>query len=513
MIAARLWEIRADTAAQLSLAHQLFGDVPMIGRFENFLRQYPSGVLFSQQQLYVAQRLLVDHARDGTMGDAFTFDDGVALSMLIVHAPDIIDHAHPGLRKGAASLVEAVAFTIQAGAFDRRPQLMHELARMYEIFYRRARDDERAVQFLDLWATEDTRLSLEQQLAGGFGYRAKAMAPEGQPPRLPSSITPPILRETRLSSAEPALLEALSATRAWYQEQFGSEGEQDIVDVAWEVQPFLRRPFLTLASGEVVQCSPSAATDWIGAGVYDRLRESAKRRKSDAHDTLSMFGEIYGDLVEDYCLDLVRSVLPTDKVHGEQSYGRGGGLKTSDIAIDLGPDLILVEVRAGFLSPWFRTAGRVDEFETQLERLVYTKLDQLQRVVADLKSGLAAIEGVDTSKVVRIWPILITADLMVSDMLWQLIDDRIPAVLREAPAQRLLIGGIEDLEWMVGLVERGHDLVAVLDGRLRGGFGNLEFKRWVQEIEPEGATPSFVEANWERTVKTMEDALGFSRRP
>src|SRR5205823_10677615 len=138
-------------------------------------------------------------------------------------------------------------------------------------------------------------------------------------------------------------------------------------------------------------------------------------------------------------------------------------------AIALGDDLFLIEVRSGYLSPHFRTSGDVNEFETQLNRLVVKKLDQLAARIEDLISGAATVPGVDIAEVKRIWPVLITADITITEHLWALLDP-LPEGLRESRVQTLVIGDLQDLELMMGLAEAGHDLAETLDRRQQGTY-------------------------------------------
>jgi hypothetical protein len=70
-------------------------------------------------------------------------------------------------------------------------------------------------------------------------------------------------------------------------------------------------------------------------------------------------------------------------------------------------------------------------------------------------------------------------------------------------------GDVEDLELLVALVERGRDLVDLLDARQQTGYSGLELTRWV--IEREGASPLIrarvVADNWSSAAHTMSETL------
>lgn len=506
LLALQLDEIWIDGARQLDLVREIWRDAPVASAYAAFLRRYPDGVLFTQQQLYVAQRLLVEEGTDEPYPE-MTVDQDIALGQLIVHATDVIDVSTPRVTALRSDLTQLVAFLMQSGAISARVALLNDFSRSYDVFARRARDapDPRAP--LDEWATKDTQLSLEEQTAGAYAYHALVTREENGRRGQVKLIQPPVLHKTKLVDVEPRIVEAISAGRDWYREQF-AKGDQSARDVAWETYPFLRRPFLQLPSGQLVLAAPTAITSWIGWGMYDRLRESAKARTTSSRKTLDDFGAVYGDLVEGYALDLVRSVYGGERVCGDQPYGNG--LRTPDVAIALGDDLFLIEVRSGYLSPHFRTSGDVNEFETQLNRLVVKKLDQLSARIEDLISGAATVPGVDIAEVKRIWPVLITADITITEHLWALLDP-LPKGLRESRVQTLVIGDLQDLELMMGLAEAGHDLAETLDRRQQGTYSRLEVTRWaLEELEASPTTrPQFVLDNWERLRAAMEEALGY----
>jgi hypothetical protein len=507
MIASRIWDIWQDGEKQLELAREIFGEVEIFRRYREFRERYRGSVLFSQQQLFVVQRLLIQNARAATLDEPLSEDEVVSLARLLIGAHDLIDAAHPRLARGEADLIDVVAYTVQSGAYSARPAQLNEFGRAYDLFFTRAREVAHASVSLDQWAEEDTGLTLEEQLAGGFGFHAISER-DGANGARPSTIEPPFLANTQLADAQERLLGAVAAQRSWFSDAF-SGGSQNVRDVSWEVYPFIRRPFLVLDSGKVVLSSPGAMAAWLGFGFYDRLRESAKKRRKKRADTVSQFGQIYGDLVEDYALDVVKSVFAEGRVHGDYPYGKSGGRRTPDIAIDCGEDLVLVEVRSGFLSPWFRTSGDVGEFTDQLGKLVFDKLGQLGNALANLKTGTAVIPGIEMKRVQRVWPILITADLTITEHLWTLIRSQIPSALQTDDVQHLVLGDIEDLELLMGLVEAGHDIIDMLRTRQSSGYVELELKRWVlEELKASSLTrPAVVRQNWKRASEAMNATL------
>jgi hypothetical protein len=58
-LAGALWHVHVDGTAQLDLARSFFdADAPIVAHFEAFVREAPNRVIFSEQQFFIAQRLL-----------------------------------------------------------------------------------------------------------------------------------------------------------------------------------------------------------------------------------------------------------------------------------------------------------------------------------------------------------------------------------------------------------------------------------------------------------------------
>jgi hypothetical protein len=227
-----------------------------------------------------------------------------------------------------------------------------------------------------------------------------------------------------------------------------------------------------------------------------------------------------GGLFERYCLDLTRSAYPGDRppgggrIHGEQPYGdRRRRQMTSDIAVDLGTELILVEVVSARLTAQMQVFGNRELLEQNLERMLFTKLNQLARVSVDLIGGDALIPDVDMTYVDRIWPVLVTAgELMQTEMLWDQIDARLPQGLTAARVQPLSVFDIGDFELLLALVATGHHLPDILGQKAAGLYRRLEIARFAPDelrADPALRLP-VIEERYGALWEEMLAVLGFS---
>jgi len=208
---------------------------------------------------------------------------------------------------------------------------------------------------------------------------------------------------------------------------------------------------------------------WIGDGFFHRALASAHRRdpshRRDQSDRLLRF---YGALVERYALQTLQQVHPeprppgSGRVSGDRPYGPGNGKRTPDICVDCGPDLVLIEVTSGRFTLPTLVEGDPEKGAEDLTRLLWQKLDQLGRRIDDLLAGDWSPPDVDLNSVERIWPVVVTADMLQNDLLWQEIRARMPEGLTRARVQHLTLLDLPDLEQLAALVERGFGLSDLL---------------------------------------------------
>ena len=335
-----------------------------------------------------------------------------------------------------------------------------------------------------------------------------------RPPNERSLIQPEVLSTTALRDRMDDVRAILAAPREWYRAAFTHD--QSALAIAWDRTPFMQRPFLELSTGQLVLLSPRAITAWLGDGFYYRLLDAAQRRNpSDTDRRVSRdFTKYVGKLHERWALDVIRSAYPGDRppgsgtVHGEQEYG--ASQKTSDVLIDHGPDLVVIEMRSGFLTRDLRVTGDVEAFEKDIERVLLDKFRRLGTSLQAILDGRATVPGLDTGAVERAWPILVTANVTQSEPLHDLVESELPEIFADSRVQSLLILDSEDLEYLIGIVEAGGYLPDILVRRQESPWRRLEFARWANESPGSPgrvSRPSFATEKWETVINVLRDVL------
>jgi hypothetical protein len=287
----------------------------------------------------------------------------------------------------------------------------------------------------------------------------------------------------------------------------------------------MRHPFIKFDDGSLLLTTPRALFSWLTDGFHYRLLDSAQARNTSSRRRESRkYTSFAGVLVERYALDLVRSSYATQgaemaaRVHGEQPYGRGGGSKTTDIAIDLGTDLVLIEVSGSRLRADTLVLGDPDSVIEDIDRMVLAKLNQISNCIDALQSGTAQIPAQDPtlvlSRVHRIWPVVATAGpLTQNEFLWAHIRQHSQGKLAQPKVQPLTLLDMEDLEALCGMIEAGNQLPAILESKTREPFQELELAVWAtraSDAPAEETRAAMVEERFERSSAQVIEAINFA---
>lgn len=519
-LAAALWHVREDAQGQIELVAGFEMPV-LLDRVTELVAQYEARgsrlVVFAEQYVTALQRLLIDHARPLDLGYEPTEWDLRSTVSAYFSTATIVSAADADLREGDVDATRWLVYWLKNGLYNARPVMVNEFTRARELFAVLAPQMGDHPEFcpIDEWFLEDYGLTAAEQHSAGFASYALSGAMQEDVGVGDRSLTAPPQWRGDLEAKAAQANELLSAPRAWYQEQFAELGN-DLDTLAWERRPFLRRPFLRLEDGQWLLVAPRAIESWLGEGFLHRAMEAAERRDESSH-----LRGFLGAVFERYCVELTRSVYPGERppgsgrVYGEQEYYRGRQRQdTSDVAIDLGPDLVMVEVVARRMTQEMQVFGDRDVLERNLAPMLFNKIAQLGRVATDLFDGTATLPDVDMQHVERFWPVLVTAgDLMQTEILWDRIDERTPGALRGGRVQPLTVLDIGDFELLLGLVAGGHALPSILARKNAGPYRRLELSRLVvDELHmqpPLTSRPPVLNERWAALAAEMREVFAF----
>lgn len=516
-MSAHAWHIKGDMQAQLKLAPEIFGDPRLVARIRLLAKGEPERLeIFPEQHSTALARLLVLYARDGTPGSVAEGEQEV-FNRAYIGAATLTAERDRDTPRGADGRGNWIAYLIQNGTYNRSEDSLCSMIRP-QILLRDIAQSEVAREHSDFcdvdgWHRERFGLGLSDQFALGFVLCGRSQIFEesvaiGERSVVGRSYFADLL--TRLGGNLDQGLELLSAPREWYRTEFEKRPDTDS-NAAWDRIAFEMRPLLRLENGELLLLSPRTLESWLGDGFYHRSLQIARERGE-----VERFQRFYGSLVEEHALRLLRDVhtehgsLGIGRVFGEQRYGRKGAKRSPDIAVDCGTDLILFEVTSGRFTLDTVLEGSPQAALKDLGRLLFKKAGQLDRRIDDFLVGDWSLPNLESEHIQRIWPIVVTADVLQNELLWDEIREHLGGLFSQPKTQRLTVLDLADLEQLSALVERGHSLLDLVTGKARGPYAELDFRRYVADTPGLSVEvrPSLLDQRWLNEVDKAAGAFG-----
>lgn len=512
------WHVRHDADGQLRLFRERFGDVPFTQALARFVAEGPHHLPVGEQLLFLLERLLVEHA-DARDPGGLTFDEAEEWVGALMGAGTLVGQGAAHLLE-EAPFVEWLAFLVQNGLYHSFDLPDHAVGRAYALFYEIARRDEsrRHPEWRDFdeWLRADSNFDTLEQFAVGFAtYAGSRALDEDAPFDSRAVIRRGYFSPSAFREREDAIWEMLTGDRARFRAEFAELGAEPRT-LAWFNTPFLGHPFVALPGGIFVLSSPRSIATWCSDGFYYRLLNHASAAGGSRE--VNAFTAFVGYLLETYAYELLAWAHGPRPAGGgvvwpEQLYGQGE--RTSDVLIDHGFDLVLIEVVASRIRRPTRVAGDLAALGEDLYRTVLKKIGELDNCIdAVLGTGgeppRAVIEGVDPALVRRVWPVLVTMEGLVQhEPLWSYIAENSRNQLEQARVQALTLLDIADLEVLAGAVHRGESLIAMLERKTSGLWRRRDLASWLRGDpgSPRARGCGFTIERFERATSTAMDML------
>lgn len=515
---------------QAGLADSFYGGTVAV-RIKAILEQQPGRHVFAPQALHVLMKIVIDEAADDPTRD-WTPENHVLLARATLGAHSVIEHGvDSGVVDGASALL---AYLVQAAGYHSRQQQLVEIARAMEL-HRLGTEDPELLGLpehcsLEEWLKDAYGLGFDNQFRFGFGLAAMAHAwSPADTHRVASEHVDDLLVKIGIADHREQAIALVSSDRTEFRVAFDEDpGPQAL---GWELRPFHESPFLRLGDGDLLLLNASWALNWLSAGFYYRgLRhaqaldnslptEKERKKRPNGQRYTQYFGrifELYGLRLTESCHDLPSETIVGARVHGEQEYG---GQKTTDIAIDLAPDLVLIEMNHGRLSADGLIRGDAARVRADLQRVIVKKINQIGNCITNLLAGTAQIPDVEIARTARIWPVVVTnARLIQNPILWAYIREAIdPAkttvLYEDARVQPLTLMDAEDFEQFCGLIEAGMPAPQILEKKTQEAWRERDFAVWLHD-DPDAPSAEvragLVEDIYKRGMDKVQEGIDFT---
>jgi hypothetical protein len=493
ILAGRVEATLKRPAEQLALAREFFGPSDLVERYRAAMAADSSAYIFGPQPLYTLMRVLVEDAYEAPIARELSEGERVLLLRAVVAASSAIERGTDS--SVGPSPVDLLAYELQTGGYHSRPSAMEEMTRHREL-YRLATEDPELAKSDDYEPVRDwierSGLTATEQWLLGFGLGAMSSAFDAaKHPHVPDGDMSELLAATGLADRGAQALAVISGDREQLKAAFAelrAEGKRFI----WELRPFNTTPFLRLRDGGgLLLLGRPWMLSWLGEGLHYRAMRVAQAedtaRSGGRSDHVQRYTAYAGQVFEAYCLRLAKDAInPPALVMGEQAYGKGGGGKTSDVAIVLGEDLILFEANARRVGAEPLLTGDPLDATNELAKLLVKKINQLGVTVGVLLSGAAALPGVDMASVRRIFPVVVAAGhVWQTSNLWGYLDaarDQEKCRPLEDPrVQPLQIADAGDYEKLLALAAHGSHMGELLAHKTSGAYSHRDLAVWLSE--------------------------------
>ncbi len=497
---ARVRQLGFAATQQLEVAEDFYGKGPLLAELRVLVREQPRRRVFAEQQLMLALWVLITNAApEGPPRELRREEYGTMRRMTLGCTSVVGDMSRMIVGESRDTWVW---YLMQMSAVYRHEMPFPAIARAQELLRRAlndsAREDEQFCP-IDEWHMEIYGVALEEQLRLGFALSTLAHAWDqhrdaGRNVYVTPEVVDDALCRTGLRGRRDVALALISATREEFVAQVRTS-EQDARRALWDQSTFQRFPFFRCADGGLILLSPYYLQSWLTDGFHfrslsaakelDRMTPMPKGQRSQRYQNFR------GRLYENYCLGLARSVHARKgpqaaRVLGEQPFNasrrkkNGKGEKTSDIAIDIRPDLILVETTASRQSLDGLRTGDPARLMEDLDRTVIAKIRQLDNCINHLLAGRAELPGLPAAAIERVWPVVVSFGVVQQNpALWDHIDEEARGALQQARVMPLTLLDPEEWELLCGLVEAERPLPELLALKTAEPYARMDFAYWL----------------------------------
>jgi hypothetical protein len=362
--------------------------------------------VFSQEQLLLAMRLVIEHGQAGPPGEI----DKPGMARLVLGVTELMASGE-GLESGPAENI-AVALALRRLGLPRGEKVTCELARWYDLLVTRARAVAGTPGTVDVDALFQAAagLEIEDFLAIAWMHAAPLYSPRS-PQDLAAARFHTVLASLQCRYRDPGTAAAAAALLigdvAAMRERFAG----DTADLhRSSLRPFWEHPYIRLDSGRILPVSSELALNRGMRGIYHLLIDQAGKTRGNAgvNELTSFIGRLH----EDYLTTLLQRAFTlghrgTFVSEAEIIAANNHGEKPPfDGAIITADTIVLIEMLTATLR--LDTLEKCDpaRYRRDFNQYFKGKAGQLARAVSDVGSGRWVIPGVSPASVRRVAPVL-----------------------------------------------------------------------------------------------------------
>jgi len=387
-------ELRAE---QVSAAGE-FLPSPYRERAIGFLEAGHRDLVFCQEQLLLAMRLVIEHGQPGPPGEI----DRLGMARLLLGVTDLMVSGD-GLETGTAEDV-AVALALRRLGLPKAEKINYEYARWYDLLVTRARAAAGTPGAMDLdeLFTAATGLDIEDFLAIAWVHAAPLYSPHSVRDLQAAgfhTVLERLQHEYRNPDTAAAAAALLIGNVATMRARFAGDSSELHRS---SLRPFWEHPYIRLESGRILPVSSELMLNRGIRGVYHLLIDQTGRTRAAGVNELTSF---IGRLHEDYLTSLMRRAFAHSE-HGTFVSEADVIAANRDGAIVTDDTIVLVEMLTATLRLETLEKGDPAHYQRDFDRFFKKKTAQLVRAVEEVGAGRWTVPGVSPASVRRVVPVL-----------------------------------------------------------------------------------------------------------
>jgi len=507
----------ADEKQQLRIMERLGWPQLVRDRVELILRGDGGRALFFPQQLVHLSRLAVLHADPRPMDN---FQDRALVSDFIecvLGVTELLGEDDVDLELEA----NQVSWILRQTTINGRSDSVAIWARYYDIFVR-TWDQVATPEAFDAAAAFESfaDIAIPDWLTVGFGFYMLFLR-YGNRESEDFLVAPDTaFSDTSLQPVEWNAFLRLSAVSLDQCRERILKEQNRFGPTIYRCQSFEERPLLRIPGEH--ECVFPLASDslerHITEGIFWILSDAAIANGLAREHFSGAFGHVFEEWVQ-RTFERAIPAIGIQRVHRAKPYaGPDGDVDSTDAIIDYEPDAIFVEVVAKRPQAATLTRGDCGSFEQDLKMGILKKARQLDRNVADFRSGRLVVRGMDPNRITRIFPVILSIEGFPSiPPIPQVIVGRIHAKgwLKGLPPIALL--SAEDLVIVEAFMEQGVSFLELLLGwKVDSGFAGFPFSNYI-DMSPALKSKldhraSYQEKCWDQLTSSIQGRL-FASKP
>lgn len=284
-------------------------------------------------------------------------------------------------------------------------------------------------------------------------------------------------------------------------------------DTAWNFLPFERTPLLMLPQGDVLvldmQMLASRVTEGIFWDVHDHLKDR------DGEQARRAWTQVWGDMVEHWAVDRLPALAPA-ALEGH-TYWSPGDLETAyprtstcDAAVEVAPDMLLLEAVGGRFTFKTRARGMVPALRDDVEKLVMKKARQLDATARSVLRNEQSLTGYPQVRGRTIQPLVITGCQWPANPLLRIYIEsecNREKLFTDPRVASLAVIGLDELGALEQLSAAGSSPVQAIRDWQASNLRDMPLRNWLaREASPAHGS----EDAWEELVPDLMSRLGMT---